>query len=91
MRSCATWCVDPCIEGPHSEVRPTDAAAIVVDVVVKGAMQGGEFLQTLHPAKAKHRLFPSSESPMRIHHPVVEPVADLAHGDGAQGLECSAI
>jgi hypothetical protein len=70
---------------------PRGEGAFLIKVVVDGAVEGGEFLQTSHLTKAKHRPFASSERLMGILHPVVQPASDLALFDRAQGFECSAL
>ena len=35
--------------------------AFLIEMVVDGRVNGGEFLQTSHPSKPLHRSFPSSE------------------------------
>ena len=52
-------------------------AALLVEVVVDGGVDGGELLQTSHPPEAQHRPLPSSEWQVRILRPVVEPAAGL--------------
>jgi hypothetical protein len=56
-------------------------------MVVDGAVDGGEFLECLHPPKSEHRPFPSSERLMRVLGSIVDPppyllpvgISDLVH------------
>jgi hypothetical protein len=57
---------------------PADEGAFLIEVVVNGAVEGCEFLQTSHPPEAEHGPFSSSEWLVRILHPVVQPTADIA-------------
>jgi hypothetical protein len=50
-------------------------AAVLVEVVENGGMDGDEFLQTSHSPKALHRPFSSSERQMRALTSVVQPKA----------------
>jgi hypothetical protein len=43
------------------ETLTADEGAFLIEMVVNGAVQGGELLQTSHAPEAQHRLFPSSE------------------------------
>ena len=45
----------------------------LVEVVVNGAVNRGEFLQTSHPSEPEHRPFSSPERQVRVLSPVVEP------------------
>jgi hypothetical protein len=65
--------------------------SFLVKVVVNGAVDSGKFLQTSHPAKAKHRPLPSSEWLMRVLGAVVDPSADLALVDAPELLQSRAI
>ena len=49
--------------------------SFLVEVVVDGGMDGGEFLQTSHPPETLHGAFPSSERQVRILNAIVEPPA----------------
>ena len=48
------------------EILAADKGAFLIEVVVNGAVQGGELLQTSHAPEAQHRPFPSSEWLMGI-------------------------
>src|SRR6056297_2223506 len=52
-------------------------AAIVVEMVRDGGMDGGEHLKTSYPPEPEHRPLPSSERQMRILCPVVQPATRL--------------
>jgi hypothetical protein len=54
-------------------------------------MHGSEFLETSHEPEAEHGPFSSSEWLVGILHPVVQPAADLAFGDGADLLQCGSL
>lgn len=58
--------------------------AFLVEVVVDGAVKGGEFLQGPHAPEAQHRPFSSSERLMAVLGAVVEPATCLAFADGAE-------
>ncbi len=47
--------------------------ALLVEVVVDGALYRGEFLKTSHLPEAKHGAFPSSEGQVAVLGPVIEP------------------
>jgi len=49
----------------------------LIEVVVDGGMEGGEFLKAPHPPEAEHRPFSSSKRLMRVFRPVVQPPAGL--------------
>ncbi len=51
--------------------------SFLVEVVVDGGMDGGEFLQTSHTPETLHRTFASSKRQVRILNPVIEPPARL--------------
>ena len=40
--------------------------AFLIEVIVDGGLNGGEFLQTSYPPEPQHRLLPSSERQVRI-------------------------
>ena len=52
--------------------------ALLVEVVVDGAVYRDEFLQTSHLPEAKHGPFPSSEGEVAVLGPVIEPPLDNA-------------
>ena len=49
--------------------------ALLVEMVVDGGMNGGEFLQTSHAAEPLHGPFSSSKRQVRILRPIVQPAA----------------
>ena len=70
------------------KLRSADEVAFLIEVVVERAVDGGEFLEGLHPSKPLHGPLSSSERLVRILNPVGEPaahlltigIADLLHG-----------
>jgi hypothetical protein len=57
---------------------PRCESAFLIQVVVNGAVEGCEFLQTSHPPEAEHGPFSSSEWLMGILDANVQPTADIA-------------
>ncbi len=65
--------------------------SFLVEMVVDGGMDGGEFLQTSHAPKTLHGAFASSKRQMRILDAVVEPPARLLFFERAQFCERSLV
>jgi hypothetical protein len=62
--------------------------ALVVEVVVDGRMDGGEFLERPHASEPKHSAFSSSERLVGVFGPVVDPPAVvLVQMGGSNGPE----
>ena len=55
------------------EMIPLGEAALLVEMVEDGRVDGDEFLQTSHAPEALHGPFSSSERQMRILNPIVQP------------------
>jgi len=56
--------------------------AILIEVVVERGMDGSEFLKGLRVPELRRRPLSSSERPMRVFGPIVEPTAALLSGSG---------
>ena len=54
-------------------------------------VDGGEFLQTLHPPEAEHGPFPSSKWLVRILTPIVQPTAGFLASGRSDLPQCSAV
>ena len=59
------------------EVLPGREVPVLVEVVVDGAVKGGELLHTSHPAEPQHRPLASSGWQVGVLDPVVGAAADL--------------
>jgi hypothetical protein len=66
-------------------------AAILIEVVENGGVNGGEFLQTSHSAKALHRPFSSSKRQLGILRSVVQPAADFLPVDTTDLFQSRAV
>ena len=55
-----------------------DEVAFLRKMVVQAGVDGGEFLQRLHPSEPLHRAFSSAERQVAIFGPVVQPTAHFA-------------
>lgn len=49
----------------------------MIEMVVDGGVDGGEFLQTSHAPEARHHLFPPSKRQVKIFLSVVQPAATI--------------
>ncbi|MDB5439627.1 MAG: Subtilase family protein [Caulobacteraceae bacterium] len=68
-----------------------DEVALLIEVVADSAVDGGEFLERLHPPKPLHGPLSSSEGLVGILSPVVDPAADLLTIDIADLIHRRAI
>jgi hypothetical protein len=60
--------------------------ALIVEKVVDGGMDGGDFLEGANVPKPRHRFFPSSEWLVRVFGSIVEPTAAFLVGGVAHHL-----
>ena len=73
------------------EILSAVEGALLVEMVMSGAVNRRKFLQTSHPPKAKHRPLSSSKRLMRVLGAVVQPPAYLTLVDHAEALERCAV
>jgi hypothetical protein len=73
------------------ENSPRGEGAFLVEVVVNGAVEGCEFLETPHPPEAEHGPFSSLEWLKGILSPVVQPPSGFSLINRSQNLERSTV